>query len=164
MDELRIKAKEARKRLRQGFWNDIIKERQAIIQNALEHGQDLTMVKEYCRRKIEERIRNKDNSNKISEEDILYEKVCQLMESNEVLLNPLSRLIDHKVYDEMSDNAKQVYILKLSEQYIKMKERYNNEHSHGLDIAYWLKFNICTLKCFASNFICDIINSWKNMI
>ena len=137
MDELRIKAKEARKRLRQGFWNDIIKERQAIIQNALEHGQDIKLVEEYCKRKIEEKIRNQNNPNKQSEEDILYEKVCQLMETNEVLLNPLSKLIDHEVYDKMSDNAKQVYILKLSEQYIKLKQRYNNEHSHGLDIAYW---------------------------
>ena len=119
MDELRIKAKEARKRLRQGFWNDIIKERQAIIQNALEHGQDIKLVEEYCKRKIEEKIRNQNNPNKQSEEDILYEKVCQLMETNEVLLNPLSKLIDHEVYDKMSDNAKQVYILKLSEQYIK---------------------------------------------
>ncbi len=136
MDELRIKAKEARKRLRQGFWNDIIKERQAIIQNALEHGQDIKLVEEYCKRKIEEKIRNQNNPNKQSEEDILYEKVCQLMETNEVLLNPLSKLIDHEVYDKMSDNAKQVYILKLSEQYIKLKQRYNNEHSHGLDIAY----------------------------
>lgn len=136
MDELRIKAKEARKRLRQGFWNDIIKERQAIIQNALEHGQDIKLVEEYCKRKIEEKIRNQNNPSKQSEEDILYEKVCQLMETNEVLLNPLSKLIDHEVYDKMSDNAKQVYILKLSEQYIKLKQRYNNEHSHGLDIAY----------------------------
>lgn len=136
MDELRKKAKEARTRLRQGFWNDIIKERQEVIQSAMEHGQDVQCIKEFYKRKIEDRIRNLTNGKKSSDEDALYEKVCKIMQSNEVLLNPLSKLIDHEIYDKMSDSAKQVYILKLSEQYLAMKERYKLEHSNNLGIAY----------------------------
>lgn len=136
MDDFRKEAKEARNRLRKGFWTDIIVERRNIIENAIKNGQDVKSIQEYYKRKIENKIKDMYKGDQMTEEDILYKKVCNIMESQEVLLNPLSLLIDHNVYDKMSESAKQVYILKLSEQYIKMKQRYNSEHRRDFDIAY----------------------------
>ncbi len=136
MDEFRKEAKEARTRLRKGFWNDIIIERRNIIENATKNGQDIKVVNEFCKRRIINKIREMNKTNDLSEEDIMYKKVCEIMSSNEVLLNPLSKLINHDIYDKLNENAKQSYILKLSEQYVKLKERYDNEHKKEFDIAY----------------------------
>lgn len=135
MNEFRKEAKEARKRLRQGFWDDIIVERKNVIENAMKKGQDVKSIKDYYKKKIENKIKETYKTNALTEEDLMYKKVCSIMESQEVLLNPLSKLIDHNVYDKLSENAKQVYILKLSEQYVQMKQRYDSEHRKDFEIV-----------------------------
>ena len=135
MNEFRKEAKEARKRLRQGFWDDIIVERKNVIENAMKKGQDVKSIKDYYKKKIENKIKEIYKTNALTEEDLMYKKVCSIMESQEVLLNPLSKLIDHNVYDKLSENAKQVYILKLSEQYVQMKQRYDSEHRKDFEIV-----------------------------
>ena len=135
MNEFRKEAKEARKRLRQGFWDDIIVERKNVIENAMKKGQDVKSIKDYYKKKIENKIKETYKTNSLTEEDLMYKKVCSIMESQEVLLNPLSKLIDHNVYDKLSENAKQVYILKLSEQYVQMKQRYDSEHRKDFEIV-----------------------------
>ena len=136
MSDLKTYAKEARKRLKNGFWDTTNAERKMIIQNALENGQDVKVVEEKCKRKIENKIKSLQNSNKNSYEEELYKKVCQIMESDTMLMNPLSKLIDHEVYDVLDENNKQSYILKLSEQYVEMKKRYKSEHELSLDMAF----------------------------
>ena len=135
MNEFRKEAKEARKRLRQGFWDDIIVERKNVIENAMKKGQDVKSIKDYYKKKIENKIKETYKTSALTEEDLMYKKVCSIMESQEVLLNPLSKLIDHNVYDKLSENAKQVYILKLSEQYVQMKQRYDSEHRKDFEIV-----------------------------
>ena len=136
MSDLKTYAKEARKRLKNGFWDTTNAERKMIIQNALENGQNVKVVEEMCKRKIENKIKSLQNSNKNSYEEELYKKVCQIMESDTMLMNPLSKLIDHEVYDVLDENNKQSYILKLSEQYVEMKKRYKSEHELSLDMAF----------------------------
>lgn len=61
-------------------------------------------------------------------EQELYEKVCRLLEKEEVVINPIKELVDYKYYNSLSLEARQKYIFELSEQYKNMKLRYEKEH------------------------------------
>lgn len=63
------------------------------------------------------------------ENAILYKKVCQILESDEVITNPIMELIDKDYYNSLSSEAKQKYIFDLSDKYRAMKERYFKEKS-----------------------------------
>jgi len=60
-------------------------------------------------------------------EQDLYNRVCKLLNSNEIIINPIQELIDHKYYSSLSLEAKQKYIYELSEKYKEMKLRYIKE-------------------------------------
>lgn len=60
-------------------------------------------------------------------EQELYEKVCKLMEKEEIVINPIKELVDYKYYNSLSLEAKQKYIFDLSEKYKIMKLRYEKE-------------------------------------
>ena len=62
-------------------------------------------------------------------EQELYEKVCRILERDEVVINPIKELVDYKYYNTLSLDAKQKYIFDLSEKYKSMKIRYEKEHS-----------------------------------
>lgn len=61
-------------------------------------------------------------------EQELYEKVCKILERDEVVINPIKELVDYKHYNTLSIDAKQKYIFDLSEKYKSMKIRYEKEH------------------------------------
>ena len=62
-------------------------------------------------------------------EQELYEKVCKILESEEVITNPIKELVDYKYYNQLTLEAKQKYIFDLSEKYKTMKIRYEKEHN-----------------------------------
>ena len=59
----------------------------------------------------------------------LYEKVCRILGSDEIIINPIKELVDYKYYNTLSLDAKQKYIFDLSEKYKLMKIRYEKEHN-----------------------------------
>ena len=61
-------------------------------------------------------------------EQELYDRVCRLLEREEVVINPIQELVDRKYYNTLSLDAKQKYIFELSEKYKEMKTRYEIEH------------------------------------
>ena len=63
-------------------------------------------------------------------EQELYNRVCKLLEKEEVIINPIQELIDYKYYNSLSLEAKQNYVFELSEKYKQMKLRYIKEHEH----------------------------------
>ena len=62
-------------------------------------------------------------------DQMLYKKVCKIMEEDKIVINPINELIDKKYYETLSFESKQRYILDLSEKYRQMKERYDREHA-----------------------------------
>ena len=62
-------------------------------------------------------------------EQELYEKVCRILGSDEIIINPIKELVDYKYYNTLSLDAKQKYIFDLSEKYKLMKIRYEKEHN-----------------------------------
>ena len=61
-------------------------------------------------------------------EQELYERVCKILDREEVVINPIKELVDYKYYNTLSIEAKQKYIFDLSEKYKIMKLRYEKEH------------------------------------
>ena len=60
-------------------------------------------------------------------EQELYERVVKILERDEIVINPIQELVDNKYYSTLSLEAKQKYIINLSEKYKQMKERYLQE-------------------------------------
>lgn len=59
----------------------------------------------------------------------LYQKVCKILDGDEIVINPIKELVDYKYYNTLSIEAKQKYIFDLSEKYKVMKIRYEKEHA-----------------------------------
>lgn len=60
-------------------------------------------------------------------EQELYNRVCKLLNSDNIIVNPIQELIDNKYYATLSLEAKQKYVYELSEKYKEMKDRYIKE-------------------------------------
>ncbi len=61
------------------------------------------------------------------QEQELYERVCKILSRDEVVINPINELVDTKYYNSLSLEAKQKYIIDLSNKYKEMKLRYERE-------------------------------------
>ncbi len=61
------------------------------------------------------------------QEQELYEKVCKILQRDEVVINPIKELVDYKYYNTLSLDARQKYIFDLSEKYKTMKLRFEKE-------------------------------------
>lgn len=60
------------------------------------------------------------------EEKRVYEIAVEILNSEQVILNPLGLLIEHTIYDRLSQIEKERYVLRLSELYIRMTKKYLN--------------------------------------
>lgn len=120
----------AKQRLKMGYWESLKREKLQIEESDSGAGQALAA--EYARVKMR---RDTDVavgvSNRKSSDEKMYRKVCDILDSNEVALNPIGQLIDRSVYDGMDAAAKQRYILELSEKFRELKERYYRERNTG---------------------------------
>ena len=93
----------------------------------------------YLARDAKSRMRNYNKEKSIFEqipyarvsfnvkEQELYSRVCKLLDRDEIVINPIHELLDMKYYNSLSVEGKQKYIFELSEQYKKMKVRYERE-------------------------------------
>lgn len=68
-------------------------------------------------------------------EQELYERVCRMLDSDEIVINPIQELVDHKYYNSLSIEAKQKYIFDLSEKYKQMKDRYYHERQNLVNVS-----------------------------
>lgn len=63
-----------------------------------------------------------------SEQDqVLYKKICKMLEEDSIIINPINELIDKKYYETLSAEGRQRYIFDLSDKYKEMKDRYFKE-------------------------------------
>ena len=68
-------------------------------------------------------------------EQNLYERVCRILDSNTIVINPIKELVDNKYYNTLSLEGKQKYIFDLSEKYKEMKVRYEREHQQLANVS-----------------------------
>ncbi len=114
--------KEAKKRLKQGFWQRYHTELSEELDRAEKAGVSVSKVKEYYTQKVSGDIRKgKDES------ETFYQKVKLILDEEGEVSNVISRLTDKSLYNTLSYEEQQRYNLELSEKYLKAVERYKKE-------------------------------------
>lgn len=116
-------AREAKKRLKSGFWENYHKNLEEEISKAKGAGVAESKVVEYYNSKVAENIK------RVETDEEFYFKVKKLLDEEGEISGALGRLTDREVYDALSYEEKQRYSLTLSERYLKAVERYNKEKS-----------------------------------
>ena len=117
-------AKQAKKRLGSGYWQQMKIERDLYFEQNNAQPCNIVSLNEMFKRRIEREIRQQNEEDPDAE---LYKKVCKLLTENEFILNPISQLIDHNVYDRLDESGKQNYIFRLADKYRKLKDRFEKE-------------------------------------
>ena len=117
-------AKEAKIRLKNGFWQNYRKDLDEKIERASEAGVAPSKVKEYYTYVVSENIKSRKD-----DEDEFYNKVKKILDEEGEISNAIGRLTDKEEFDKLSYAEKQKYTLTLSERYLKAVERYNREKS-----------------------------------
>ena len=123
--DLKTFAKEAKIRFKHGFWKNYNENKQKKIEEGIERGfseKDIIKIQtEKAKREI------KTQFDKKNLDDIMYEKAVSIFESDEIILNPIKRMIDDEVYSSLNDTEKQRYILDLAAKFNEFKDRYEKE-------------------------------------
>lgn len=64
----------------------------------------------------------------ITKEDLkLYEKIKQMLDEDQDIVNPISRLIDYKVYNKMDSYSQEKYLFDIVNKYKVYKIKYSEE-------------------------------------
>lgn len=84
----------AKARIKCGYWSQVKNEKLAIIQ-------EIEQV-----------------------DDEMYEIVASIIESDEIVINPISKLMDEEYYQSLSDEGKNRYILELANKYLRLCKEY----------------------------------------
>ncbi|MBO5222902.1 MAG: hypothetical protein J6C23_00115 [Clostridia bacterium] len=125
--ELKKRAMLAKQRLKMGYWQNLLRERDDLIMLNGNTAQAIAVADEVRRQKFNRDNLISLNSVQAKEEEELYLKVCKMLDEDDDPQNPIGRLIDSEAYDNMDAMAKQKYVLYLSKKYCEMKERYRLE-------------------------------------
>ncbi len=114
--------KEAKKRLKTGFWENYKKDLNESIIEAEKAGISENKVKEYYIVKAKQEIKTNSNEN-----EEFYQKVKKILLEEGEVSNAIGRLTDKKYFESLSYDEKQRYTLSISEKYLKAVERFNKE-------------------------------------
>ncbi len=118
---LKALAKEAKRRMKKGFWKEceekLVRERSL----AKEQGINESKLERYFQEKVEDSI--KGNS-----QDEFYLKVKQLLLTEGEVSDAIGRLTDKEYYETLSYSERQRYNLELSEKYLRALERFKREY------------------------------------
>ncbi len=119
---IKMYAKRAKHRMTSGYWDKVRRERDEYIQN--NPAEDAHKIIELYARRLMREIYADESDNKDNE---IYLKVVKLLQSNTFTSNPIGQLIDHNEYDRLDRQGQQNYIIKLTDKYNEMRERYERE-------------------------------------
>ena len=119
-------AKRAKERLKNGFWEQAKQNLQTEKQVAATLGLNTAKVGEEQRRKLTRQIYDYDG---FCEEQEFYAKVEAILDSDELVSNPIMRLADQDYLAKLSPADKQTYISKLAAKYREAVEKYRQLRS-----------------------------------
>lgn len=108
----------AKQRLKNGNYNDV--EKNVVSHRASDYFYQNAMILK--RGKIKAEFITIELSDEKFEK-----KVMNMILSNDLLCNPIGKLVDKAYFNSLSDIQKQQYILSLSEKYNRVKEKYDLE-------------------------------------
>ena len=114
--------KEAKKRLKSGFWERYRENLEKELEQAKTIGVPESKVREYFTYSVVNDIEEKKD-----DEQNFYNRVKSLLDTEGEVSNVIGRLTDKEYYERLSYEEKQRYNLTLSERYLKALERYKKE-------------------------------------
>ena len=121
--------REAKKRLKQGFWQKYHSDLDKELLKAEQAGVSITKVKEYYTQQVSGSIRYGNN-----DFEVFYQKVKHLLDEEGEISNAIGRLTDKSLYASLSYDEQQRYNLELSEKYLKAVERYKKEKALSVGV------------------------------
>ena len=120
--------REAKKRLKQGFWQNYHKNLSAELDRAEKEGVATSKVKDYYVTKVSDDIKNHTE-----EKEEFYKRVKKILIEEGEVPNAIGRLTDMEYYKTLSYDEQQRYTLSLSEKYLQAVERFKKEKALGLN-------------------------------
>ena len=118
---LKTLAKEAKMRMKKGFWQECEDKLDQERTHAKEQGINESKIERYFQKKVVTEIRGETP-------DEFYLKVRDLLLSEGEVSDAIGRLTDREYYASLSYSEKQRYMLELSEKYLKALERFKHEY------------------------------------
>ena len=118
---LKMLAKEAKMRMKKGFWERCEEELDARRRDAREQGISESRMERYFVGKVSDSIRGETP-------DEFYLKVKKLLLEEGEVSDAIGRLTDRAYYETLSYEEKQRYNLELSEKYLAALERFKKEY------------------------------------
>ena len=119
-------ARRAKERMKNGFWEQAKQSIQTEKQVAATMGLNTVKVGEEQRRRLQRQIYDYDG---FCEEQEFYAKVEAILDSDELVSNPIMRLADQDYLAKLSPTDKQTYISKLAAKYREAVEKYRQLRS-----------------------------------
>ncbi|MDE7395410.1 MAG: hypothetical protein K2M95_04765, partial [Clostridiales bacterium] len=126
---LKKRAMLAKQRLKMGYWQKMVEERQKALESFGKSEESLQLVQSLQREKVKRDEQKALSAVRADEEEVFYAKVCSILEEDENTTNPIGRLIDRGRFDQLDENNKQLYILRLAEKFRQMRDRYYRERA-----------------------------------
>lgn len=121
-------AKEAKDRLRSGFWEKKHDEWDMMESKARQNGTTAKKAIEKERAELSVMLYNRK---KYEDDKRFYDKVCEIMEMKEIVTNPISILCEIEGVNDLPDGARIIKTMEISEKYQKMVRKYEKEHPKG---------------------------------
>lgn len=115
-------AREAKQRMKKGFWENHNKQVADSVEKAEKEGENTSEVVKFYKAQVVETIKG---VKQIDEE--FYQKVKAILDEVGEVSDILGRLTDKEYFSTLSYEQKQRYLLDLSNNYVKAKERYYKE-------------------------------------
>lgn len=122
MENLKFIAKEAKKRLKSGFWEEHKDKISLIRDKAKTEGMNTSNIINYYRTKVTHEIKPVND-----ETEIFYQKVKSILDSVGEVSDIIRRLIDTDHYNSLPYERKQKYIMELADRYRIALARYKKE-------------------------------------
>lgn len=120
--------KEAKKRLKSGFWQNYQKDLSEGIERAKSAGIATSKVKEYYAERVSENLKSYQE-----EKEEFYLKVKKLLQEEGEVPNAIGRLTDTEYFKTLTYEEQQRYTLSLSEKYLQAVERFRKEKAMGFN-------------------------------
>lgn len=124
--ELKKRAWLAKQRLKMGYWESV---KTSYSDANGSDGDARYTTAEYVRAKLRRDVESGGKT--VEQDEKMYRKVCDILDSDEVAINPIGQLIDGEVYQKLDAAAKQRYVLELSNKFGELKERYYRERNRA---------------------------------
>lgn len=119
-------AKRAKERMKNGFWENARQNLAHEKEVAATMGLNSIKVCEDQRQKLQRQIYDYDG---FCAEEEFYAKVEEILDSDQLVSNPIMRLADQKYLETLSPKERQVYISKVAAKYRAAVEKYRRLRS-----------------------------------